>query len=149
MTKQETLKLQAPFELSYDYQRSCGPIMSKFFEALSKKKILGTKNASGKVFVPAAEFDPNTNEALTEFVEVESTGIIESWSWVANPKPHHLIQSAFAFVLIKFNGADTSMLHMVSECAESDLAKGVKVKPVWSSDPKEMILDIKYFVLEK
>ena len=78
MTKQETLKLQAPFELSYDYKRSSGPIMSKFFEALSKKKILGTKNASGKVFVPAAEFDPDTSEALTEFVEVESEKVVIS-----------------------------------------------------------------------
>ena len=56
--------LRAPFELAYNYKRSNGPVMSKFFEALGEQKILGTKSSTGKVFSPAAEFDPDTHESL-------------------------------------------------------------------------------------
>jgi uncharacterized OB-fold protein len=140
--------LKASFELSYKYKRSSGPVMSKFFEGLSQKKILGTKSKAQKVFAPAAEYDPDTREALTEFVEVGPSGTIESWSWVNTPRPHHLLQSPFAFALIKLDGADTAMLHMISDCYESDLGVGKKVLPVWSENPTESITDINYFILQ-
>ena len=140
--------LKASFELSYKYKRSSGPVMSKFFEGLSQKKILGTKSKAQKVFAPAAEYDPETREALTDLVEVGPGGTIESWSWINKPRSHHLLQSPFAFALIKLDGADTAMLHMISDCDESDLAAGKKVLPVWSDNPTESITDINYFILE-
>lgn len=140
--------LEASFELSYKYKRSSGPVMSKFFEGLSQKKILGTKSKAQKVFAPAAEYDPHTREALTELVEVGPGGTIESWSWVNKPRSHHLLQSPFAFALIKLDGADTAMLHMIFDCDESDLGVGKKVLPVWSDNPTESITDINYFILE-
>ena len=101
-----------------------------------------------KVFAPAAEYDPYTREALTEIVEVGPGGTIESWSWVNSPRSHHLLKKPFAFALIKLDGADTAMLHMVSDCDESDLSIGKKVLPVWSKNPTEAITDINYFILE-
>jgi uncharacterized OB-fold protein len=44
--------LRAPFELAYNYKRSNGPVMSKFFDALGEQTILGTKSSAGKVFSP-------------------------------------------------------------------------------------------------
>ena len=140
--------LEAPFELSYNYKRSTGPVMSKFFQNLSQKKILGTKSASNKVFAPAAEYDPDTREALTSFVEVGPGGIIESWTWINKPRSHHLLELPFAFALIKLDGADTSMLHMIYNCQEADLSMGKRVLPVWSESITETIKDIKYFTLE-
>lgn len=140
--------LEAPFELSYKYKRSSGPVMSKFFEGLSNQKILGTKSAAQKVFAPAAEYDPQTREALKDFVEVGPGGIIESWSWVNEPRPHHLIQTPFAFALIKLDGADTAMLHMIADCEEPEVAIGKRVSPVWSDAPEESITDIKYFSVD-
>ena len=78
--------LRAPFELAYNYKRSSGPVMSKFFEALGQQKILGTKSNAGKVFSPAAEFDPETNEPLKEMVEVGPGGVVESFSWTTLEK---------------------------------------------------------------
>ena len=48
MSDQKDL-LRAPFELAYNYKRSSGPLMSKFFDALAEQKILGTKSSTGKV----------------------------------------------------------------------------------------------------
>ena len=140
--------LRAPFELAYNYKRSSGPVMSKFFEALGKQKILGTKSNAGKVFSPAAEFDPETNEPLKEMVEVGPGGVVESFSWIENPQHHHLIKEPFAFALIKLDGADTSMLHMVTDCKESDLSIGTRVQATWSETHEQRITDIKFFKLE-
>ena len=141
--------LRAPFELAYNYKRSSGPVMSKFFEALGQQKILGTKSNAGKVFSPAAEFDPETNEPLKEMVEVGPGGVVESFSWIENPQHHHLIKEPFAFALIKLDGADTSMLHMVTQCNEVDLRIGSRVKANWSEIQEQRITDIKFFTLEK
>ena len=141
--------LRAPFELAYNYKRSSGPVMSKFFKALGKQKILGTKSNAGKVFSPAAEFDPETNEPLKEMVEVGPGGVVESFSWIEDPQHHHLIKEPFAFALIKLDGADTSMLHMVAKCKEADLSIGSRVKANWSEIQEQRITDIKFFTLEK
>ena len=141
--------LRAPFELAYNYKRSSGPVMSKFFEALGHQKILGTKSSAGKVFSPAAEFDPETNEPLKEMIEVGPGGVVESFSWIEDPKHHHLIKEPFAFALIKLDGADTSMLHMVGQCKEADLSIGSRVKANWSEIQEQRITDIKFFTLEK
>ena len=141
--------LRAPFELAYNYKRSSGPVMSKFFEALGQQKILGTKSNAGKVFSPAAEFDPETNEPLKEMVEVGPGGVVESFSWIENPQHHHLIKEPFAFALIKLDGADTSMLHMVTQCNEADLRIGSRVKANWSEIQEQRITDIKFFTLEQ
>ena len=141
--------LRAPFELAYNYKRSSGPVMSKFFEALGKQKILGTKSSAGKVFSPAAEFDPETNEPLKEMIEVGPGGVVESFSWIEDPKHHHLIKEPFAFALIKLDGADTSMLHMVTQCNEADLRIGSRVKANWSEIQEQRITDIKFFTLEQ
>ena len=123
--------------------------MSKFFEALGQQKILGTKSTAGKVFSPAAEFDPETNEPLKEMVEVGPGGVVESFSWIEHPQHHHLIKEPFAFALIKLDGADTSMLHMVTQCNETDLSIGSRVKANWSEIQEQRITDIKFFTLEK
>ena len=141
--------LRAPFELAYNYKRSSGPVMSKFFEALGQQKILGTISTAGKVFSPAAEFDPETNEPLKEMVEVGPGGVVESFSWIEDPQHHHLIKEPFAFALIKLDGADTSMLHMVTQCNEADLRIGSRVKANWSEIQEQRITDIKFFTLEK
>ena len=148
MSETKATLLEAPFELSYKYKRSSGPIMSKVFEGLSNKKIFGSKSTANKVYAPAAEYDPHTREALTELIEVGPGGIIESWSWVHQPSNHHLIQTPFAFALIKLDGADTAMLHMISDCEKSDLTIGNRVKAVWSETPTESIADIQHFILD-
>jgi hypothetical protein len=147
MSDQKDL-LRAPFELAYTYKRSNGPVMSKFFDGLGEQKILGTQSSTGKVFAPAAEFDPDTHESLSDMIEVGPSGTIESFSWIENPQHHHLLKKPFAFALIKLDGADTSMLHMVANCNESDLSIGSRVTASWSETQEQRITDIQFFTLE-
>ena len=82
-------------------------------------------------------------------VEVGPGGVVESFSWIENPQHHHLIKEPFAFALIKLDGADTSMLHMVAQCKEADLSIGSRVKANWSEIQEQRITDIKFFTIEK
>ena len=82
-------------------------------------------------------------------VEVGPGGSVESFSWVEVPQNHHLIKEPFAFALIKLDGADSSMLHMITDCNEVDLSIGTRVTAAWSETSEKRITDIKFFTLEK
>ena len=99
--KNKSDMLRAPFKLEYDYERSTGPIIGKFFEGLSNQQILGTKNGDN-IYVPAAEFDPTTYEHLSEFVELPETGTVKSFTWIDQPRKHHLINKSFGLLIDMF-----------------------------------------------
>jgi uncharacterized protein len=98
--------------------------------------------------VPPAEYDPDTGEGLSEFVEVGQAGVVTTWSWVTEPRPKHLLDHPFGWALIKLDGADTAMLHMVDAGDESKMATGMRVKVKWRDERVGEIQDIACFVPE-
>ena len=77
--------LSAPLTLSFDYTRSVGPTLGKFFTALRERRVLGVRGSDGRVHVPPAEYDPVTYEPLGEMVPVASVGTVVSWTWQPEP----------------------------------------------------------------
>jgi len=71
--------------------------------------------------------DPQTADALTEFVEVGQSGVVTAWAWVGEPRSNNPVQKPFAWALIKLDGADTAMLHVVDAGAEANDEVGVSV----------------------
>ena len=141
--------LSAPHVLDYDYRRSLGPVLSRFFTGLRAGTIEGIKTRSGRVLVPPAEYDPETGEATTdEFVEVGPGGVVESWAWVETPRKSHPLPNSFAFALIKLDGADTALLHAVDAGDESAMKTGMRVTPRWASESQGSIKDLSHFVPE-
>jgi hypothetical protein len=138
--------LNQDFTLGYTYTRSTGPVVGRFFTELRQRKVVGIKSSSGKVIVPPVEYDPETAEALSEFVDVADTATVISWCWVKHPRPSHLLQKPFAWALLQFDGADTPMMHMVDAGSEEAMSTGMKVKVRWADEPKGFIDDIAYFV---
>jgi len=143
MTDAEILK--ANFELGFTYTRSTGPIIGHFLSKLQECQIMGIKGSDNKVIVPPPEFDPETGERLSEFVQVSNTGTVSTWVWVSYPLDKHPIQSPFAWAFIKLEGADTNFLHAVKVKNEKSMKNNMKVKAVWALPPKGNITDIKYF----
>ena len=138
--------LNQDFTLGYTYTRSTGPVVGRFLTELRNRKVVGIKGSDGKVIVPPVEYDPVTADELSEFVDVADTGVVKSWSWVKHPRPKHLIQKPFAWALIQLDGADTTMMHMVSVDDESAMSTGMKVKVRWADETKGFIDDMAYFV---
>jgi uncharacterized OB-fold protein len=145
MTQTETEILTAQHVLEYPYKRSLGPVIGRFFTSLKQRRIEGVRTASGRVIVPPAEYDPDTSESLSEFVEVAETGVVTSWAWVTQPRSNHPLPRPFAWALIRFDGADTAMLHAVDAGSESAMATGMRVRVRWATEPQGGILDIECF----
>ncbi len=142
--------LSAPHVLEYDYRRSLGAVLSRFFTGLRDRQILGVKTTSGRVLVPPAEYDPETGDATSDdWVEVGPGGVVESWAWVHEPLARHLLDHPFAFALIRLDGADTALTHAVDAGSEATMQTGMRVTARWSDETTGAIADIAAFVPEE
>jgi uncharacterized OB-fold protein len=137
--------LTAEHVLEYPYKRSLGPVIGRFFTSLRERRIEGVRTAAGRVIVPPTEYDPETAEPLSDFVEVGDTGVVTTWAWVTHPRPNHPLQRPFAWALICLDGADTAMLHAVDAADESAMRTGIRVRARWAPDPEGGIRDIECF----
>jgi uncharacterized OB-fold protein len=137
--------LCAPHVLSYDYRRSVGPVLSRFFTALRDRSIVGSRTADGRVLVPPMEYDPDTGAAVAETVPVGPEGVVTSWAWVTEPLRHHPLAQPFAFALIRLDGATSSLLHAVDAGDASRMQTGMRVAPRWAEETRGSILDIACF----
>jgi len=136
--------LRSEFDLDFTYTRTYGAVMSQFFTELKDQKVLGIKGSQGQVICPPLEYDPQTAEGLSEFVELSDTGVVKTWSWVNQPLDKHPLQKPFAWVLVQIDGADTSMLHVL-DVDKSVVKTGMKVKIRWAEDRVGTIRDIACF----
>jgi len=139
--------LSAPLTLSFDYTRSVGPTLGKFFTALRDRQVLGVRGSDGRVHVPPAEYDPVTYEPLGEMVPVASVGTVASWTWQPEPIGGEPLDRPFAWALIKLDGADTPLLHAVDAGSPDAISTGARVHVHWADDTVGAITDIAYFAL--
>lgn len=140
--------LSAPLTIEYPFRRSVGPILGAFFTGLREGVVVGVKRSNGSVLVPPSEYDPETAEALDDLVEVGQSGVVTAWSWVNRPRDKHLFDRPFAWALVRLDGADTGLLHMVDAGDASKMSTGMRVKIKWAEERVGHINDIVCFVPE-
>ena len=133
--------LTAAHTLAYTYKRSLGTVLSKFFTALRDRKILGMRRADGSVMVPPKEYDPDTGQALDEWVEVSDQGVVRSWSWVSRPRRQQPFDHPFAYALVQLDGSDTPFIHVVDRVDEAGMKTGMRVKARWAEETVGAITD--------
>jgi uncharacterized OB-fold protein len=141
----ETEVLSALHVLEYPYKRSVGPIIGRFLTGLRDRRIEGIRTASGKVMVPPVEYDPDTAAPLSDFVEVGQSGVVTTWSWIAEPRANNPLQRPFAWALVRLDGADTGFLHAVDAGDESKMKTGMRVRARWRAETVGHINDIECF----
>ncbi|MFT4518176.1 MAG: putative OB-fold protein, partial [Halioglobus sp.] len=139
--------LNQAFELSFNYTRSVGPVVGRFLTELRDRKIVGIKASDGRVIVPPMEYDPDTAEELSEFVEVAQQGEIVSFAWVKEPREAHPLDKPFAWAMVKLDGADVPMVHCLAADSESAVTTGARVQVVWADETVGSISDIRHFEL--
>jgi len=137
--------LTAPLEISFDYTRSLGPTLSRFMTGLAQGRILGSRDSTGRVHAPPLEYDPITLEPLVDLVEVGSAGTVLTWSWMPTPVEGQPLAHAFAWALIRLDGADTPMLHAVDAGSPGQMSTGMRVQARWVANPVGSIRDIECF----
>jgi uncharacterized OB-fold protein len=137
--------LSAPLEISFDYTRSLGPVLSQFMGGLAQRRILGSRSADGRVHVPPAEYDPVTFAPPRELTEVGPAGTVLTWSWQPAPREGQPLTHPFAWALIQLDGADTALLHAVDVDGADSMRTGMRVRPRWAAEPAGRITDIVCF----
>jgi uncharacterized OB-fold protein len=70
---------------------------------------------------------------------------VTTWCWVSSPRAKQPLARAFAWALIRLDGADTTLLHAVDAGAPETMSTGMRVRPRWRAATTGMITDIECF----
>lgn len=118
------------------FTRSVGPVIGRFLTAVrDDARLLGVRLADGRVLAPPVEYDPSSGAAAgDDFVPVGPGGDVTTWTWIAEPRPEHLLDRPFAFALIRLDGADTAMLHVVDAGDPAAMRTGMRVVARFGDD---------------
>src|ERR1043165_291893 len=117
---------EATWKLEFPYRRSVGPIIGAFLTGLREGKVVGIKTAGGRVICPPLEYDPETGEGLgtDALVDLAETGVVTEWAHVPDGSARQSVDGDFTWALIKIDGADTTLLHVV----DGEATRGTKVR---------------------
>jgi uncharacterized protein len=133
------------FTLELPYRRSLGPVVGAFLTGLRDGRLVGSRTAAGRVLCPPLEYDPDTGEAVDEIVDVGPLGTVRHWTWVDEPLRKHPLDRPFAWALVQFDGADTSMLHAIDAGTEGAIHDGMRVQVRWADERRGHLSDIVCF----
>ncbi|GHB32432.1 hypothetical protein FHS35_000858 [Streptomyces umbrinus] len=137
--------LKAPLVVEFPFTRSLGPVQSAFLTGLRERVVLGVKTRDGRTLVPPVEYDPVTSEEIGELVEVGSTGTVTTWAWNHEPRRGQPLDTPFAWVLVKLDGADTGLLHALDAPDPDSVHTGMRVRVRWAEERSGAITDIACF----
>lgn len=117
------------------YKHSTGIDVGRFLAGLKEqKKIWGQRVAGLGVVVPPVGYSELDASPAGEWVEVRPTGVITAVARVFEPiEKLHPCEHPFAFVLVRLDGADTALAHIVTEDLDR-LFVGSRVEAVWAAD---------------
>ncbi|MEU5432403.1 OB-fold domain-containing protein [Streptomyces sp. NPDC020719] len=138
--------LKAPLVVEFPFTRSLGPVQSAFLTGLRERVVLGVRTRGGRTLVPPVEYDPGTAEELRELVEVADTGTVTTWAWNHEPRRGQPLDTPFAWVLVRLDGADTALLHALDAPGPDAVRTGMRVKVRWAPERTGAITDIACFV---
>ncbi|WP_327358597.1 Zn-ribbon domain-containing OB-fold protein [Streptomyces sp. NBC_01304] len=137
--------LKAPLVVEFPFTRSLGPVQSAFLTGLREQTVLGVKTSEGKILVPPVEYDPVTAEEIRDLVQVDATGTVTTWAWNPEPRRGQPLDTAFAWVLVKLDGADTALLHALDAPGPDAVHSGMRVRVRWAAERTGAITDIACF----
>lgn len=138
--------LSAPHFMEFPYTRSTGPMIGAFLTGLRDHRVLGVTDSEGRVVVPPPEYDAATAAALPpdRLVEVGPEGVVASWSWNPVPRNGQPFDRPFAWALVQFDGADTTLLHAL-DAPREEIETGMRVRIRWAEETTGLIQDIACF----
>jgi len=140
--------MHAEQAMEFPYKHSTGETVGRFLAGLKEQKTIWGQRVAGQgVVVPPLGYSEIDASAGGEWVAVKDTGTVTAVAVVRQPLERlHPFTQPFAYVLVKLDGADTALAHVVKD----DLGKlkvGARVQAVWAPDDqrKGHVLDIASF----
>jgi len=133
--EQDVAPLHQHVVTEFPYKHSTGEVIGRFLAGLKEqKRIWGQRVAGQGVVVPPLGYSEVDASPGGEWVEVQPTGVVTAVALVHQPLEHlHPFSAPFAFVLVRLDGADTALAHVVKDDLER-LRVGSRVEAVWKPD---------------
>jgi uncharacterized OB-fold protein len=134
-------------DLQVPYRYSMGATTSKFFiEMRDNRKILGIRCPACKVvYVPPRTTCGRCFSQLDEWVEVGDRGTLETYTRVHYSTPVQPVPAPFYYGIVKLDGADTGLAHLVGGLKGKEPKIGMRLQAVFKEDRQGNMLDISYF----
>lgn len=127
--------LHQDVSMEFTYKHSVGEVVGRFLAGLKEQKTIWGQRVAGQgVVVPPVGYSETDGSASHEWVAVKNTGVVTAVAVVQQPLERlHPFSSPFAFVLVRLDGADTAMAHVVRDDLDT-LKVGSRVEAVWAPD---------------
>lgn len=140
--------MPAEVVMEFPYKHSTGETIGRFLAGLQEQRtIWGQRVAGLGVTVPPLGYSEMDASEAGAWVAVASTGTVTAVAGVARPlEALHPSDAPFAFVLVRLDGADTALAHVVTEGHER-VRVGSRVEAVWAEERTGTIRDIARFRL--
>ena len=143
--EEEAVILSAKILLPFSY--SVGRTASKFFiELRDNKKIMGIKCPKcGRVIVPPRRYCGKCLVEADEWVEVGDKGTLVAYTVMYRSSPNLPKKNPFAYGIIRLDGADTNLVHIIGGVDLDKIKPGMRVQAVFKDEREGNILDIDHF----
>ncbi len=121
--------------LEFPYKHSTGEVIGRFLAGLKLDKAIWGRRVAGQgVVVPPLDYSEVDGSGGGEWVQVADQGVVTAVAVVGRPIERlHPFPTPFAFVLVRLDGADTAMVHVVKDRIDA-VKVGSRVRVVWAPD---------------
>jgi uncharacterized OB-fold protein len=136
-------------KLALPYTYFAGRVGSRFITTIrDKQQIMGVKcNTCNKVFVPPRQTCERCMEDIrNNWVGLKNIGEVINFTVVRYDDKHLPRKAPFVLAMIKLDGADTPMPHILEGIDPEKVTEGLKVKAVFAKQTTNTILDIDHFI---
>lgn len=123
-------------KIAIPFQYTPGPALLRFLEGLRDGKLLasGVRGETRKT-VPPLSFCGRTWKPADDWAELPGTGVLESFAVV----PHGMAElpqegERIVFGLVKLDGAETRLVHLIHAREPGGLRVGAKVRVRWRAE---------------
>ncbi len=135
-------------KLALPYTYLAGRVGSRFLTTLrDQKKIMGIRcTKCGMVYVPPRQTcDVCLEDIRDNWVDVKDAGEITNFTVIRYHDKHLPKEPPYVLALIRLDGADTSLAHVVEGVEIGKVRIGMKVRAVFAKESTKTILDIDHF----
>jgi hypothetical protein len=131
------------------YRNWLGKTASLFFRELRDRgRLMATRcRKCERVYMPPRSICPECFMEMDQWVELPATGTLLTYTVVhySYSDYHQPRKAPYALGIVRLDGADTGLCHLLGEVDFGKLRVGMRVEAVLKEERKGNILDIAYF----
>ena len=144
---EETEAMVLSGRIKVPYQWWVGETGTRFFESIrDDREIWGTYcPRCDMVLIPPRKACGRCFNPDMEWRKLGIQGTLVTYTIPGRRAAIHPIEPPFAFGIVKLDGADTGLTHILAEFEEGQIRSGLRVEAVFREERQGNILDIKYF----